>query len=96
MRVTGRCVGCLAIYARARNEGRSNGLTAAEAWAVWTELRGNDEAAADSVAWERARLRKLLHRARVGDVDALFTARKDGAYVRVRLGDAIVEVLEVG
>jgi hypothetical protein len=47
------------------------------------------------VAWERARLRRLLDRARVGGLEALFAARKEGGVSRVRLGDAILEALEL-
>lgn len=95
VRVTGTCVRTLAVYARARGEARGGWLTAADAWAGWLDLGGGDDAPLDAVAWERARLRKLLHRARVGNVDALFASRKEGVFVRVRLGDAILEVLEV-
>jgi hypothetical protein len=44
------------------------------------------------VAWERARLRQLLDRARVGSVDALFGTRKESAYICVGLGEAIRHV----
>jgi hypothetical protein len=96
VRVAGACVRTLAVYARARLERPEGWLTAAEAWASWTELGGTEDSPADAVAWERARLRKLLHQARVGEVDSLFASRKEGLFVRVRLGDSVLEVLEVG
>jgi hypothetical protein len=48
------------------------------------------------VAWERARIRRLLDRACVGSVDRMFSVRKEGGYTRVRLSDAVTDVHEVG
>jgi hypothetical protein len=93
VRISGQCVRTLSVYARARLSA-GGWLTAAEAWAAWSELGGAPSAPVDAVAWDRTRLRQLLHRARVGSVEALFTQRKDDAYVRVRLGEAIEDVTE--
>jgi hypothetical protein len=43
----------------------------------------------DAVAWERGRLRRLLHGAGVASLDLLFEQRKEGPYVRTRLGLAV-------
>jgi hypothetical protein len=93
--ITGACVRTLTTYARARSAD-GGWLTAEEAWLAWSELGGPDGPPREVVAWERARLRRLLDRAGVAGVDALFTVRKEGGLARVRLGDAIVEALEVG
>lgn len=92
--VEGACVRTLVVYGNAR-DAHEGWLTAAEAWAEWTELGGQEERAIDAVAWERARLRRLLDRARVGGLDRLFESRKDGTYVKTRLGTGI-EVDVVG
>lgn len=89
--VRGVCVRTLNLYARERTRGMP-WLTAADAWAAWTDLGGAESSPKEVVAWERARLRQLLDRARVGSVDALFLTRKESGYVRVRLGDAITHV----
>jgi hypothetical protein len=92
--VHGACVRTLVVYGNARDDG-DGWLTAAEAWAAWTELGAAEDRPLDAVGWERARLRQRLDRARVGGLDALFETRKDGAYVKTRLG-AGIEVDLVG
>ena len=86
--VQGACVRTLVVYGNAR-DAHEGWLTAAEAWAAWTELGGDEDRVTDAVAWERARLRRLLDRARVGGLDHLFETRKDGTYVKTRLGAGI-------
>lgn len=93
--VSGNCVRLFAIYGQARSVNQG-WLTAAAAWAAWSELGGAESSPQEVVAWERARLRARLERARVGNVRHLFVVRKHAVYFEVRLADVIVEVLEVG
>lgn len=92
--VHGACVRTLVVYGNARDHGEG-WLTAAEAWAAWTELGADEGRSLDAVGWERARLRQRLDRARVGGLDVLFETRKEGAFVKTRLG-AGIEVDVVG
>lgn len=92
--VQGACVRTLVVYGNARDHGEG-WLSAAEAWAAWTELGAAEDRPLDAVGWERARLRQRLDRARVGGLDVLFETRKDGAFVKTRLG-AGIEVDVVG
>jgi hypothetical protein len=96
VQVCGQAVRVFALYARARaaDDRREGWLGAAEAAAAWRDLGGAAEAPAEAVSWERTRLRQLLHRARVGSVEAVFAQRKVGAFIQIRLGDVIVDVLE--
>lgn len=103
--VTGQAVRVLVAYALARAADTAGapaqaGLpstagwrTAAEVWSDWVALGGNAATPHDAVAWERTRLRQLLHRARVGSVQALFEQRKPGAYVQIRLGACVRELV---
>ncbi len=93
--IVGTCIRTLVVYAHARMEG-TGWLTATEAWTAWTRLGGSLDAPVDTVAWERARIRRLLDRAGVGSVDRMFSVRKEGGYTRVRLSDAVTDVHEVG
>lgn len=92
--VQGACVRTLVVYGNARDHG-DGWLTAAEAWAAWTDLGAAEDRPLDAVGWERARLRQRLDRARVGGLDVLFETRKEGAFVKTRLG-AGIEVDVVG
>jgi hypothetical protein len=82
--VQGSCVRTLVVYQRARDEA-DGWLSAIEAWNAWVELGGNRELQVEAVAWDRARLRRMLDRARVGNLDLLFEQRKEGPFVKVRL-----------
>ena len=86
--VQGACVRTLVVYGNARDDGEG-WLSAAEAWAAWTELGAHEDRPLDAVGWERARLRRRLDRARVGGLDRLFETRKEGAFVKTRLGPGI-------
>jgi hypothetical protein len=86
--VQGACVRTLVVYGNARDDGEG-WLSAAEAWAAWTELGAHEDRPLDAVGWERARLRQRLDRARVGGLDRLFETRKEGAFVKTRLGPGI-------
>jgi hypothetical protein len=93
--VQGNCVRLFALYARARVAGEG-WLSAAAAWAAWSELGGGESSPQEVVAWERARLRARLERAGVAGVTRLFEQRKRGTYFELRLTGGIEEVLEVG
>ena len=96
VQVSGQAVRVLALYARARmvDPTGKGWMTANEAWQLWQELGGAADASVEAVSWERTRLRQLMHRARVGSVEALFERKKTGAFIHVRLGDAIDRVFE--
>jgi hypothetical protein len=98
VQVSGQAVRTFALYARARaaDPAGEGWLSANDAWAAWLELGGAAEATVEAVSWERTRLRQLLHRARVGSVEAVFARRKVGAFIQIRLGDVISEVIERG
>ncbi len=91
--VQGACVRTLVVYGHARDHGEG-WITATEAWAAWTELGPNEDRPLLAVGWERARLRQRLDRVGVGGLEVLFETRKDGAFLRTRLGPGIeVDVL---
>ncbi len=91
--VQGACVRTLVVYGTARDQG-DGWLTATDAWAAWTELGPADDRPLLAVGWERARLRQRLDRVGVGGLEALFETRKDGAFLKTRLGTGIeVDVL---
>jgi hypothetical protein len=99
--VKAACVRALAVFALARNEAIGRGeaggpsassegwITAAEAYQAWVRMGGPASSPVDAVAWERGRLRRLLHGAGVASLDLLFEQRKEGPYVRTRLGLAV-------
>lgn len=86
--VQGSSVRTLLVYGRAQAHD-GGWLTAADAWAAWVALGGNETLSPEAVAWDRARLRRQLDRAGVGGLEALFEQRKDGAFVKVRLRPTI-------
>jgi hypothetical protein len=91
--VQGACVRTLVVYGNARDHG-DGWLTAAEAWAAWTELGPTEDRPLLAVGWERARLRRRLDRVGVGGLEVLFETRKEGAFQRTRIGPGIeVDVL---
>jgi hypothetical protein len=96
VQVSGQAVRAFALYARARAEDPDGEgwLGSSEALTAWQALGGAAEAPAEAVSWERTRLRQLLHRARVGSVEAVFDRRKVGAFIQIRLGDVISDVHE--
>lgn len=87
--VKAACVRALGVFALARSTAPEGWLTAAEAYQAWVSLGGPASSPVDAVAWERGRLRRLLHSAGVASLDLLFEQRKEGAYVRTRLGMVI-------
>lgn len=84
------CVRSLAVYATARAAGGGGWMSAVDAWAVWSELGGPGDAPVDAVAWERGRLRRLLDKAGVSNLQRLVEHRKDGRISYTRLSDAII------
>lgn len=86
--VRGACVRTLVVYGNARDQ-HDGWLSASEAWAAWTDLGAREERPLDAVGWERARLRNRLDAVGVGGLDLLFEARKEGVFVKTRLGPGI-------
>jgi hypothetical protein len=82
--VRGECVRVLAIFALARENGEG-WLDASEAWARWTELGGTRDTSIERMSWERGKLRTQLARQRVTGLETMFTRRKIGAFVELRL-----------